>query len=55
MIRYSIEPKTRKYVKKKKKKGFLSLGAAKNSSKNISHKTAQATGELTGKETAKKL
>ena len=53
MIRYSIEPKTRKYVKKKN--GFLSLGAAKNSSKNISHKTAQATGELTGKETAKKL
>ena len=37
------------------KNGFLSLGAAKNSSKNISHKTAEATGELIGKETAKKL
>ena len=52
MIRYSIEPKTRKYVQKNE---FLSLGAAKSSSKNISHKTAQATGELIGKETAKKL
>ena len=67
MTQYSIEPRTRKYVKgygflwfakkfcnKFKKQLFdIGLGAPKTASKNIVHKAAEVTGEFIGKMTDK--
>ena len=69
MIRYSIEARTRKYVKRcrflsfarncsnKYRKQLLDtrLDALKTASKKVVHKAAEATGELIGNKIADKI
>ena len=65
MSQYSIEPKTRKYVKGygfllfeiKYRKQFFNTGldALKTASENVFHKAAEATGERTGYKVAEKI
>ena len=58
MMRYSTEPRFRKYVKGY---GFLSfatktgMDAAKKASKRVVQKTAEATGDLIGNKIADKI
>ena len=70
MTRYSIEPRTRKYVKFLSFARYISdkfdkilldtatetgLDAAKTASRKVVHKTAEARGDLIGSEIAEKI